>query len=86
MARCARCGRGKQYGTLSRHHRGVAGGQWAKRAQKTLKVFKPNLHRAWILVKGKKTRVSLCTKCLRIVKKEQPEKTSKTTASATASL
>lgn len=57
---CDNCGRGVQYGETGRHGRGVAGGRWKKRAQKTRKVFKPNLHK-W---KGMK----LCTKCLRRAK------------------
>lgn len=57
---CDYCGRGVQYGETGSHHRGVAGAQWKKRAQRTRKVFKPNLHK-WMGMK-------LCTKCLRKLK------------------
>ncbi|OGC93243.1 hypothetical protein A2899_00310 [Candidatus Amesbacteria bacterium RIFCSPLOWO2_01_FULL_49_25] len=58
--RCDNCGRRTQYGQTGRHGRGVAGGRWKKRAPKTKRVFRPNLH--------KYMGVKLCTKCLRKVK------------------
>ena len=60
---CDLCGKGVQYGGTHTHHRGVAGGQWKKKAQNTRKVFKPNLHAH----KGGK----YCTKCLRRVKSDE---------------
>ena len=71
MARCNICGKGRIFGSTSTHHRGVAGGQWKKKAQKTQKIFKPNLHSAWVVNDGVKERWHLCTKCLRTVRKEQ---------------
>ena len=77
--RCAICDRKKQFGRQSRHHRGVAGKQWMKRAQKTLRIFKPNLQ--WANIEG--VRVKVCTKCLKLLKKNEEESaTSKTTVSA----
>jgi ribosomal protein L28 len=61
---CDRCARSVQYGETHSHGRGVAGGRWKKRAPHTRKVFKPNLHK-WQGLK-------LCTKCLRIMKAENP--------------
>lgn len=55
---------GKQH----KHHPGVAGGRWKKRAPKTQKVFRPNLHSARIMENGTSKRVRLCTKCLRRAK------------------
>lgn len=57
---CDNCGKGVQYGEIHTHHRGVAGGQWKKKAQRSRKVFKPNLHK-W-------HKMKLCTKCLRKLK------------------
>ena len=78
--RCDICGKGKIYGISRTHKRGVAGGQWKKKAPKTQKIFKPNLHYAWIPTEsGKKVRMRLCTKCLRAIKKglnKSPKKTS----------
>lgn len=65
---CDMCGKGTIIGRQHKHHPGVAGGRWKRRAPKTVKVFKPNLHAAHILVDGMKKRVRLCTKCLRIAK------------------
>lgn len=74
MARCDLCGKKRQIGRLGRHKPGVAGSQWLKRAQKTVKVFRPNLQRLWVLKEdGSKVRMKLCIKCLRKVKKEQVE-------------
>lgn len=50
------------------HHPGVAGGQWKRRAQRSRKIFKPNLHQAKITVGGTNKKVKLCTKCLRMAK------------------
>jgi large subunit ribosomal protein L28 len=67
--KCDYCGRGVQYGETSKHHRGVAGAQWKKRAQKTRKVFKPNLHTVRVQVATDKVKMRLCTKCLRKLRK-----------------
>lgn len=66
--KCDLCGKGKMYGLQHRHHAGVAGNRWNRRAPKTPKVFKPNLHVAHIEDHGMKKKVKLCTKCLRMVK------------------
>lgn len=52
------------------HHRGVAGGRWKKRAPKTQRVFRPNLHKVQIMEDGKKVTVKLCSKCLKRIKKD----------------
>lgn len=52
-------------GRQHKHHPGVAGGRWKRRAPKTLKVFKPNLHAAHVMVGNNLKKVRLCTKCLR---------------------
>lgn len=67
---CYHCGKTTLYGRSHTHHRGVAGGRWKKRAQKTQRVFKPNLQAVMVLEKGKETRVKLCMKCLKRVKKD----------------
>jgi large subunit ribosomal protein L28 len=67
---CYHCGKGIVFGRSHTHHRGVAGGRWKKRAQKTQKIFKPNLQKFEILEKGTVMRVRLCTKCVKRVKKD----------------
>jgi ribosomal protein L28 len=71
--RCDLCGKKRMIGRSHRHQRGVAGGKWRQRAQKTLKVFEPNLHVFKGFLKGKKGKWLLCTKCLRKVKAQQPQ-------------
>jgi len=66
---CDHCGKGKLRGQNITHHRGVAGGRWKRKAPKTKKVSRPNLHPVWVLEKGKRIRKSLCTSCLRTLKR-----------------
>lgn len=65
--RCLLCDKKIQIGISSRHHRGVAGSQWLKRAQKTKRSFKPNLQ--WSTIDG--VRIKVCAKCLKLIKKDQ---------------
>jgi len=60
---------GKQH----KHHPGVAGGRWKRRAPKTQKIFRPNLHWARIAVDGGFKRLRLCTKCQRVAKNAMKE-------------
>jgi ribosomal protein L28 len=68
--RCGLCSKGKIYGLSHRHHRGVAGGQWKKRAPKTAKTNFPNLHTYRGSIAGIKGVWHLCTKCQRLIKQE----------------
>lgn len=81
---CDYCGKGTQVGRNIRHKRGVAGGRWKRKAQKTQRVWLPNLHWARVVEDGKVVvRRRLCTKCLRravrssTVKKEEKEEAPK---------
>jgi ribosomal protein L28 len=65
---CFHCGKRALYGRSHTHHRGVAGGRWKKRAQKTQRIFKVNLQSVVALVNGKNKRVTLCMKCLNVRK------------------
>jgi len=64
---CDYCEKGTKIGRQSRHKKGVAGRQWAKRAQSTARTFKPNLQLARI--DGIQFR--LCTRCLKRFKANQ---------------
>ena len=59
---CDNCGKGIVHGRQSTHGRGVAGKRWKKRAQKTPRLFMPNLQK----VAGMK----LCADCISKLKKE----------------
>lgn len=65
---CDYCHKGVQYGGTHTHGRGVAGGRWKKKAPRTRRVFKPNLHAAAVMINGIKAKLRLCTKCLRKLK------------------
>lgn len=75
--RCDLCSKGKSFGLSHRHHRGVAGGQWKKRAQKTAKLALPNLHTLRFEIGGVKKIWKLCTKCQRLIKEELKNSVSK---------
>lgn len=65
---CYICSKKTHAGRQHTHHAGVAGGQWKKRAQTTLRYFKPNLHWVTLPFNGVMTRVRACTKCIKRVK------------------
>lgn len=66
--RCEICDKKTHTGRQHTHHTGVAGGQWKKRAPKTPRTFKANLHNVTYEVNGVKTRVHACTKCIKRIK------------------
>ena len=57
--KCDQCGKGVQHG----HHVSHA-------KNRTKRLFKPNLKRVTVRIKGEKKRMMLCTKCLEKIKKE----------------
>lgn len=63
--KCEYCEKGVQIGRNIRHKRGVAGGRWKRKAQKTFRKWSPNLHSVRVIEKGKVVRRRLCTKCMR---------------------
>ena len=65
---CDICSKKTQRGRQHTHHTGVAGGQWKKRAQTTMRRFRPNLHWVTMKVEGTMKRVRACTKCIKRVK------------------
>jgi len=67
--KCEICGKRVQKGNLIRHHRGVAGGRWKRKAQKKKRVWLPNLHNVRVIVDGNVVRKRVCTKCLRKVER-----------------
>lgn len=67
---CFHCGKRALFGRSHTHHRGVAGGRWKKRAQKTQRIFKVNLQTVVVITKGHNERVQLCMKCLKRIKKD----------------
>lgn len=72
--KCDRCGKGIVITSQQRHKKGVAGGRWKYRAPKSKKVLKPNLQTFRGILNGKMGKWRLCTKCLKLVKKQQKAK------------
>lgn len=66
---CFNCDKGNRESTRSQHHKGVAGGSWKHKAQKSAKLFKANLHHVKLLVNGTPKRVKLCTDCISMMRK-----------------
>lgn len=64
--KCLNCGKGILYGHNVSHSK-----------RRTRKVFKPNLHVVKIAVNGISTKMKLCTKCQRLMKKESAPKITK---------
>jgi large subunit ribosomal protein L28 len=83
---CDNCGKKVVYGRQSTHGRGVAGKRWKKRAQKTLKIFKPNLQKIAVIVNGQRTQMKLCTSCVSRFRKEGKIKKIQSSATKVASL
>lgn len=69
---CEICDKKSHAGRQHTHHAGVAGGQWKKRAPKTGRMFRPNLH--WVTLRfaqgklGVVRRVKACAKCIKRMK------------------
>lgn len=59
---CSICGKGPQFGHNIRH---VHSGQWARRAPKTNKVWRPNIQSVMAVVDGEHRRIKVCTSCLK---------------------
>lgn len=70
MAHCYVSGKTSMHGRSHTHGRGVAGGRWKKRAQKTNRIFKPNLQTVTILEGGIRKKVSLATKVIKRIRKD----------------
>jgi len=68
MNKCYISGVGKMFGRSHTHHPGVAGGRWKKRAQKTARIFAPNLQKVLIYEDGQVKRVNLQTKVVKRVR------------------
>lgn len=58
--KCDYCGKRTMHGNMVSH---------AKNRVK--RIFRPNLHPAKIVIDGVKTRLRLCTRCIRTLKKNQ---------------
>ncbi len=62
MAKCDVCGKGTTFGRNIRHKHS---GRWERKAPRTNRVFRANVHKKTFLIEGRKVRLSVCTRCLR---------------------
>lgn len=67
---CLNCGKGSWISKRSQHHKGVAGGAWKHKAQKSRKVFRANLHQMRVVLDDTRQKVKLCSNCLSKLKKD----------------
>lgn len=67
--RCFNCDKHNWSSVRSQHHKGVAGGQWKHKAQKSAKLFRANLHYIKVIVDGTLKHVKLCTDCISKLRK-----------------
>jgi large subunit ribosomal protein L28 len=61
-AQCDICKKGTTFGRNIRHQHS---GRWQRKAPKTNRTFRPNLHTQAVWREGKPVRLRLCTRCLR---------------------
>ncbi|HZP25924.1 MAG TPA: bL28 family ribosomal protein [Dehalococcoidia bacterium] len=62
MARCDICSKGTVFGRNIRHRHA---GRWERRAPKTNRTFKANVHKKTLHFDGIPLRINVCTRCLR---------------------
>jgi len=66
---CEICDKKTVIGRSQRHRRGVAGKRWKKSVPATRRVFRPNLQKVTLKVNEKTSKMMICTKCLKSIKK-----------------
>lgn len=67
-AKCDLCGKKSVSGGQHVHHRGVAGGQWKRRAPHTKRSIGVNLHWVTMSMRGVTARVHACASCIKRVR------------------
>ena len=60
--KCEVCGKGKTFGRNIRYQHS---GKWERRAPRTNRIFKANVHTKNMTLNGKSRRYNICTRCLR---------------------
>lgn len=66
--KCDICNKHSVSGGSHKHHRGVAGGQWKRRATHTKRTISANLHFVTLPLNGALTRIHACTSCIKRVR------------------
>ncbi len=63
---CQLCGKHTKFGRNIRHKHS---GRWKRKAPRTSRTFKPNVHRHKFVIDGKTIRLNVCTQCLKTMMK-----------------
>ena len=66
MAVCQICEKHTMFGRNIRHK---SSGRWERKAHKTSRTFKPNIHKQHVMIDGMLQRINICTRCLRTTTK-----------------
>ncbi|MCL4200230.1 hypothetical protein KJZ67_02715 [Patescibacteria group bacterium] len=66
--KCDICEKHSVAGGSHKHHRGVAGGQWKRRATHTKRTIGVNMHWVTLPVAGVMTRIHACANCIKRVR------------------
>ena len=66
--KCEICGKGTTFGRNIRYQHS---GKWERRAPRTNRIFKANVHVQSLTVNGETRRFKICTRCLRTTSKVQ---------------
>ncbi|MEJ7654273.1 MAG: bL28 family ribosomal protein [Chloroflexia bacterium] len=66
MSKCDECGKATTFGRNIQYNHG---GKWFRRAPKTNRTFKPNVHRQNVIKNGVVVKMHICTRCLRTLAK-----------------
>lgn len=64
--KCDICGKSTVFGRNIRHRHA---GRWERKAPRTNRVFRPNVHKQTIHIDGRPLKVNICTRCLRTLSK-----------------
>jgi len=67
---CYNCHKKNRASTRSQHHKGVAGGAWKHKAQKSPKLFRANLHKVKLIASSTIKHVKLCTDCISLLRRD----------------
>jgi large subunit ribosomal protein L28 len=60
--KCDICGKKTVFGRNIRHRHA---GRWERKAPRTNRMFRPNVHKQTVYIDGKPVRLNICTRCLR---------------------
>jgi len=61
-AQCDVCGKATVFGRNIRHQHS---GRWQRKAPRTSRLYRPNLHRQIVWKDSRRQKLRLCTRCLR---------------------